>query len=60
MRPYLYEMVDRIAGWGYTVLCPTSSTARETVAELAPTEDLRVPENRAAFFEVWRCRASVP
>jgi carboxymethylenebutenolidase len=50
LRPRIAEMVERIASWGYTVLAPNVFYRDGSVAELAPTIDLRVPENRAAFF----------
>jgi len=53
LRPQIEQMADRIAGWGYTVLVPNvlyrSGTAAETSP--APGQDLRMPEERAAFFE---------
>jgi len=45
------EMVEEIASWGYTVLAPNVFYRDGSAAELAPTEDLRIPENRAAFFQ---------
>ncbi|MCW2752413.1 MAG: hypothetical protein JWR83_3523 [Aeromicrobium sp.] len=51
LRPRIEEMADRIAGWGYTVMAPNVFYRDGTAVELAPTEDLRVPENRATFFE---------
>ncbi|MCW2801207.1 MAG: dienelactone hydrolase [Aeromicrobium sp.] len=51
LRPRIEEMADRIAGWGYTVMAPNVFYRDGTAAELAPTEDLRVPENREKFFE---------
>ncbi|MDX6277610.1 MAG: carboxymethylenebutenolidase [Nocardioidaceae bacterium] len=50
LRPRTKEMADRIAGWGYTALVPNVFYRDGTAAELAPTEDLRVPENRERFF----------
>lgn len=52
LRARIAEMVDRIAGWGYTVLAPNVFHRAGTVADLAPTIDLTVPENRAAYFKV--------
>jgi carboxymethylenebutenolidase len=62
LRPRTKEMADRIAGWGYTVLAPNVFYRDGTAAELAPTEDLRVPENREKFFEgaMKRVRAHTP
>jgi carboxymethylenebutenolidase len=50
LRPRIAEMVDRIGSWGYTVLAPNVFYRSGSAADLAPTTDLRVPENRAAFF----------
>lgn len=50
LRPRIEEMVDEIASWGYTVLAPNVFYRDGTAAELAPKADLRVAENRAAFF----------
>lgn len=47
LRPRIDEMAERIAGWGYVVLAPNLFYRSGTVADLAPTVDLRVPENRA-------------
>ena len=51
LRPRTKAMADRIAGWGYTVLVPNVFYRDGTAADLAPTEDLRVPENRETFFQ---------
>jgi carboxymethylenebutenolidase len=51
LRPRIAEMVDEIASWGYTVLAPNVFYRDGSAAELAPQADLRVPENRAAFFK---------
>jgi carboxymethylenebutenolidase len=50
IRPQIEQMADRIAAWGYVVLVPNVFHREGTVAELAPTTDLRVPEAREAFF----------
>jgi carboxymethylenebutenolidase len=50
LRPQIEQMVDEIASWGYTVLAPNVFYRDGSAADLAPTTDLRVPENRAAFF----------
>jgi carboxymethylenebutenolidase len=50
LRPRIAEMVEEIAGWGYTVLAPNVFYRDGSAADLAPTQDLRVAENRAAFF----------
>ncbi|MGZ4455582.1 MAG: dienelactone hydrolase family protein [Nocardioides sp.] len=51
LRPRIEEMADRIASWGYVVLAPNVFYRDGRAAELAPTGDLRVPEEREAFFE---------
>jgi carboxymethylenebutenolidase len=51
LRPRIAEMVDEIASWGYTVLAPNVFYRDGSAAELAPTTDLRDPDNRAAFFQ---------
>lgn len=50
LRPAIETIADRIAGWGYTVLAPNVFYRAGTAAELAPTEDLRQPGAREAFF----------
>lgn len=50
LRPRIAEMVDEIASWGYTVLAPHVFYREGSATELAPSADLRVPENREAFF----------
>jgi len=50
LRPRIDEMADRIAGWGYTVLAPNVFYRLGRVADLRPTADLRIEENRKAFF----------
>ncbi|MEX0429653.1 dienelactone hydrolase family protein [Nocardioides sp. DS6] len=50
LRPRIADMVDTIAGWGYTVLAPNVFYRTGTAAETSPTADLRDPEARAAFF----------
>jgi carboxymethylenebutenolidase len=50
LRPRIGEMADRIASWGYTVLAPHVFYRDGSAAELAPTGDLRIPEERARFF----------
>lgn len=52
LRAQIAQMVDRIAGWGYTVLAPNVFHRSGTVDDLAPTIDLRVPANRAAYAAV--------
>src|SRR5262245_31064951 len=51
LRPRIADMVSEIASWGYTVLAPNVFYRDGSAADLAPTADLRVQENRAAFFE---------
>lgn len=50
LRPRIREMADRIADWGYTVLAPNVFYRDGSIAELAPTEDLRDPGARERFF----------
>lgn len=50
LRPRIEEMADRIASWGYVVLAPNVFHRDGRVADLAPDDDLTVPENREAFF----------
>jgi carboxymethylenebutenolidase len=50
LRPRIEEMADRIASWGYVVLAPHVFYRDGSAAELAPTEDLREPAAREAFF----------
>jgi carboxymethylenebutenolidase len=50
LRPRIEEMADRIAGWGYTVLAPNAFYRLGRAADLRPTADLRIEENRTAFF----------
>jgi carboxymethylenebutenolidase len=50
LRPRIAEMADRIASWGYVVLAPNVFYRDGRAAELAPTQDLREPGAREAFF----------
>ena len=50
LRPQIEQMADRIAEWGYVVLAPNAFWRDGSAADLAPQADLRVPENRDAFF----------
>ncbi|WP_221176337.1 dienelactone hydrolase family protein [Nocardioides marmorisolisilvae] len=50
LRPQIQTMVDRIASWGYVVLAPHLFFRTGTVAELAPSGDLRQPGERERFF----------
>lgn len=52
VRERTRQMADRIASWGYVVLLPNVFYREGTVEELAPTTDLRDPDNRAAFMKV--------
>lgn len=52
LRPRIEEMADRIAGWGYTVLVPNVFYRLGTAQELAPSIDLRIPENRTSYGSV--------
>jgi carboxymethylenebutenolidase len=50
LRPRIEEMADRIASWGYVVLAPNVFHRDGRAADLAPTTDLTVAENREKFF----------
>ena len=50
LRPQIAQMADRIASWGYVVLAPNIFYRSGTVAELAPSGDLRQEGAREAFF----------
>lgn len=50
LRPRIADMVEEIASWGYTVLAPNLFYRDGSASDLAPTTDLRIAENRAAFF----------
>lgn len=51
LRPRIAEMVDEIASWGYTVLAPNVFYRDGDIDAVGPGDaDLRIPENRAAFF----------
>jgi carboxymethylenebutenolidase len=51
LRPQIQRMVDRIAGWGYTVLAPNVFYREGAAADLAPEGPLDTDERRTAFFE---------
>jgi carboxymethylenebutenolidase len=51
LRPQIQQMVDRIAGWGYTVLAPNVFYRQGSAEQLAPDGPLDTDERRAAFFE---------
>ncbi len=50
LRPRIEEMADRIASWGHVVLAPNVFHRDGRAADLAPTVDLTVAENREKFF----------
>ena len=50
LRPRISDMVERIAGWGYTVLAPNLFHREGSAAALAPRGDLRDPEERERFM----------
>jgi carboxymethylenebutenolidase len=62
LRPRIEEMADRIAGWGYVVLAPNVFYRDGAAADVAPTVDLRDPENREAYVgaAMARVRAHTP
>ena len=51
LRPQIQQMVDRIAGWGYTVLAPNVFYREGHAEELAPDGPLDTDDKRAAFFK---------
>jgi carboxymethylenebutenolidase len=51
LRPQIQQMLDRIAGWGYTVLAPNVFYRSGTAAQTSPDGPLDTDEKRAAFFE---------
>jgi len=62
LRPQIYSMCDRIAGWGFSVLAPNVLFRSGTVAEVRPEGPLDTDEKRAAFFDhaMLRVRALTP
>lgn len=50
LRPRIAEMAQRIADWGHVVLAPNVFFREGRAEELAPTQDLRIPGAREAFF----------
>nr|WP_218861613.1 dienelactone hydrolase family protein [Nocardioides panzhihuensis] len=50
LRPRIAEMIEQVASWGYLVLAPNTFYRDGSVADLAPTGDLRDPAARDAFF----------
>jgi len=50
LRPQIESIADRIASWGYVVLAPNVFWRDGRADELAPSTDLRIAENRDAFF----------
>jgi carboxymethylenebutenolidase len=51
LRPHIEDMVERIAGWGYTVLAPNVFYRDGRAAELAPDGPLDTDEKRAEYFK---------
>jgi carboxymethylenebutenolidase len=62
VRPQIEQMADRIAGWGYVVLVPNVFHRAGSIAQLAPTVDLRTPDGREGYFRkaMPRVRALTP
>jgi carboxymethylenebutenolidase len=56
LRPRIYEMAERIAGWGYVVLAPNVFYRNGRVDEVAPTVDLKAPGERQKLFAEVRPR----
>ena len=50
LRPHIAQMVERIAGWGYTVLAPQVFYRDGQAADLAPDGPLDTDEKRATYF----------
>lgn len=50
LRPQIREMAQRIADWGYVVMAPNVFHRSGAVDEIAPTADLREPEERDRFL----------
>lgn len=62
LRPQIRDMIERIAGWGYSVLAPNVFYRDGTAEELAPTEDLSVAMTRESYMATLmpRVRAMTP
>ncbi|CCH76609.1 putative hydrolase [Nostocoides japonicum T1-X7] len=56
LRPQIATMMERIASWGYAVLAPNLLYRSGSVAEVAPTVDLREPGRRDEVFAQVRPR----
>ncbi|KQY60791.1 dienelactone hydrolase [Aeromicrobium sp. Root495] len=50
LRPQIASMMERVASWGHVVLAPHVFYREGTAEQLAPTDDLRRPAAREAFF----------
>jgi carboxymethylenebutenolidase len=59
VRPRIEEMAERIAGWGFVVLAPNVFHRSGSVADNAPTGDLRDPEVRGRAFDQGGARMSL-
>ena len=51
LRPQIQQMVERIAGWGYTVVAPNVFYRDGRAADLAPAGALDTDEKRAEYFK---------
>lgn len=58
LRPRIVDMAERIASWGYAVLAPNVFHRSGRAADLAPTEDLRIPGARERFMPTMGSRIS--
>lgn len=56
LRARIYEMADRMAGWGYVVLVPHLFHRNGRVEDLAVTADLKDPRAREQIFAALRPR----
>lgn len=51
VRPQIEAMCDRIASWGYVVMAPNVFYRLGSIADLAPTVDMRQPGGREESFK---------
>ena len=58
LRPRISDMVERIAGWGYTVLAPNVFYREGSAADLAPTGTCATPRHASASWPPARSSGS--